>query len=121
MKKIIFTIFAMSTLLFGSATIFSGTTQAISIDSEPSGAKVYVDGQLRGVTPMSIMMNKSITSHTIRLQKDGYTDINVPMTKQMDPVAILSLVWDFSTTDFLTGSIVEYSPNNYYFTLDEKK
>ena len=39
----------------------------------------------------------------------------------MDPVAILSLVWDFSTTDFLTGSIVEYSPNNYYFTLDEKK
>jgi hypothetical protein len=120
MKKIILAMFAFSTLLFGSATIFSGGTQAISIDSEPAGAKVYVDGQLRGTTPMSVMMDKSITSHEIRVQKAGYVDVNVPMKKSLDPVAILNVFWDFSTTDFLTGSVMEYSPNNYYFTLEKK-
>ena len=120
MKKIILAIFACSTFLFGSATIFSGTSQSISIDSEPAGAKVYVDGQLRGTTPLSIMMNKKLSSSDIRVQKDGYVDINVPMKKQFDPVAILNIFWDLSTTDALTGSVMQYSPNNYYFTLEKK-
>lgn len=120
MKKIILAILACSTFLFGSATIFSGNTQAISIDSEPAGAKVYVDGQLRGSTPMSIMMDKKLSSTDIRVQKDGYVDVNVPLKKQLDPVSILSIFWDFCTTDVLTGNVVEYSPNNYYFTLEKK-
>ena len=120
MKKIIFCIIALTSLAFGSATIFNGSTQSIAIDSEPSGAKVYVDGQLRGVTPLSIMMDKSLSSHEIRLQKDDYVDVNVPMTKSPDPIIILNILWDFSTTDFLTGNVVEYAPNNYYFTLRKK-
>lgn len=120
MNKILFGLLAFASLVFGSATIFSGTNQSIAIDSEPSGAKVYVDGQLRGVTPMSIMMNKSVSSHDIRVQKEGYVDINVPMKKTMDPVAVLNIFWDLSTTDFLTGSVMEYSPNNYYFQLEKK-
>lgn len=120
MKKILFGLFAFASLVFGSATVFSGTNQSIAIDSEPSGAKVYVDGQLRGVTPLSVMMNKSVSSHEIRVQKEGFADINVPMTKSMDPVAILNIFWDLSTTDFLTGSVMEYSPNNYFFQLEKK-
>jgi hypothetical protein len=120
MKKILLGMMAIATLSFGSATIFSGTTQAISIDSIPSGAKVYVDGQLRGTTPTSVMMKKSLSSHTIRVQKDGYAVSNVVMEKTIDPVSILSLFWDFSTTDALTGSIMEYSPNHYMIELKKK-
>ena len=120
MKKVLFGILACASLVFGSATIFSGSSQSISIDSEPAGAKVYVDGQLRGVTPLSVMMDKSLSSHEIRVQKDGFVDVNVPMTKSMDPVSILSVFWDLSTTDILTGNVVEYKPNNYYFTLEKK-
>lgn len=120
MKKILLGTLTCASLMFGSATIFSGGNQSIAIDSEPTGAKVYVDGQLRGVTPLSVMMDKSVSSHEIRVQKEGYADINVPMTKQMDPVAILNIFWDLSTTDFLTGSVMEYSPNNYYFQLEKK-
>lgn len=120
MKKIILGTLTCASLMFGSATIFSGGTQSISIDSEPNGAKVYVDGQMRGVTPLSVMMDKSLSSHEIRVVKDGYADVNVPMTKQLDPVSILSLVWDLSTTDLLTGNVVEYSPNNYFFNLQKK-
>ena len=120
MKKIIFCIIALASLAFGSATIFNGSTQSISIDSEPSGARVFVDGQLRGLTPLSIMMDKSISSHEIRVQKEGFADINVPFTKSFDPIAILNIFWDLSTTDFLTGNVMEYTPNNYYFTLQKK-
>ena len=120
MKKILLSAMAVATLSFGSATIFSGQNQSISIDSEPSGAKVYVDGQMRGVTPLSVMMNKTLSSHEIRIQKEGYSDINVPMTHSYDPVALGNIIWDLSTTDFLTGSMMQYSPNNYYFTLEKK-
>lgn len=44
MKKILLSTIAVATLSFGSATIFSGQNQSIAIDSEPSGAKVFVDG-----------------------------------------------------------------------------
>ena len=120
MKKILLSAMAVATLSFGSATIFSGQNQSIAIDSEPSGAKVFVDGQLRGVTPLSVMMDKTLSSHEIRVQKEGFSDVNVPMTQSYDPVTLASIVWDLSTTDFLTGSMMEYSPNNYYFTLQKK-
>ena len=38
-------------------------------------------------------------------------------SKVTNPVAILNIFWDLSTTDILTGNVVEYKPNNYYFTL----
>jgi hypothetical protein len=120
MKKILLGMVAIVTLSFGSATIFSGSTQAISIDSVPSGAKVYVDGQLRGTTPTSVMMDKTLSGHTIRVQKEGYGVSNVVMQRSFDPVAILSLFWDLSTTDFLTGNMMEYSPNNYMIELKKK-
>ena len=120
MKKFLFGILASASLVFGSATIFSGSSQSIAIDSEPSGAKVFVDGQMKGVTPLSVMMDKTVSSHEIKLQKEGYADINVPMTQSYDPVAIVNIVWDLSTTDFLTGNVMEYAPNNYFFTLQKK-
>ena len=120
MKKIILGLLFAVSLSFGSATIFSGGTQAISIESLPSGATVYVDGQLRGTTPMSVMMDKSLTAHSIRVQKEGYATSNLVMEKSFDPVAILNIFWDLSTTDFLTGSLMEYSPNNYMIQLKKK-
>jgi len=120
MKKILLGLVAVATLGFSSATIINGTTQAISIDSIPSGAKVYVDGQLRGTTPTSVMMKKSLSSHSIRIQKDGYGTQNIVMEKSFDPVAILDILWDLGTTDILTGSVMEYSPNNYMVELKKK-
>jgi len=120
MKKIILGLVALATIAFGSATLFSGSHQAISIDSVPSGAQVYVDGQLRGTTPTSVMMDKTLSSHSIRIQKDGYATENVAMGKSMDPVAILNIFWDLSTTDILTGNLMEYAPNNYMIQLKKK-
>lgn len=121
MKKTVVSVLVMTSMLFGSATIFKGTSQAITIDSEPEGARVYVDGQLRGITPLSINMNKSLSTHEIRIRKDGYKDVVRIMEKKYDPIAILDIIWDLSTTDMLTGAAFEYSPNNYMIQLEKKK
>jgi len=43
----------------------------VSINSNPQGAKTYIDGTLIGSTPIEIT-NLSEGSHTIRLELDGY-------------------------------------------------
>lgn len=121
MKKIIFSTLLASSVVFGSATIFKGTSQAISINSDPEGAKVYIDGQLMGNTPLSISEKKSLSSHEIRLEKEGYNGVSRTLEKSYDPVAILNVFWDLSTTDMLTGAAFEYSPNHYMIQLEQKK
>ena len=120
MKKILLLVMLSITMSFGSATIFKGGNQSISINSNPEGAKVYIDGQLRGVTPLAVNLRKGLSGKELRVQKEGYATSITNMSKSYDPVALLNIFWDFSTTDFLTGSIMEYSPNNYYIQLDKK-
>jgi len=120
-KKLLLGLGLSCSLAFGSATIFKGTSQAITIDSEPEGAKVYLDGQLRGKTPLSVSMKKSLSTHTIRVIKEGYSPVVRTMEKSYDPVALVNIIWDLSTTDLLTGAIVEYNPNNYMIKLEKKK
>jgi hypothetical protein len=121
LKKVLFGLAITASLSYGSATIFKGTSQAITIDSQPEGAKVYVDGQLRGTTPLSINMKKSLSTHTIRVVKEGYAPVTRTLEKSYDPVAILNVVWDLSTTDMLTGAAFEYDPNNYMIELEKQK
>jgi len=121
LKKIILGLMVTASLVYGSATIFKGTSEAITINSQPEGAKVYVDGQLRGKTPLSINMKKSLSTHTIRVIKEGYVPVSRVLEKTYDPVAILSIFWDLSTTDVLTGAVVEYEPNNYMIQLEKQQ
>jgi parallel beta-helix repeat protein len=45
----------------------------ISIISDPPGARVYIDGDEMGVTPLQVF-DVSLTSHVIQLSKKGYKD-----------------------------------------------
>lgn len=121
MKKLVLGILLACSFAFGSATIFKGTEQAITIDSEPEGAKVYIDGQYRGKTPLSISMKKSISTHTLKVEKEGYASVTRTLKKSYDPVALANIVWDLSTTDFLTGAIFEYDPDSYMIKLEKKQ
>ena len=51
----------------------AGSNKAsIKVESEPSGATVYIDGQRKGVTPLDVT-GLSPAQVTVRLEKDGYT------------------------------------------------
>lgn len=70
--SLFFSFIAVATLAFNScATIFKGSTDDVSFSSDPSGAKVYVNGSLLGTTPVQLEL-KSKNSYTLEFKKDGY-------------------------------------------------
>lgn len=52
---------------------------AISLDSNPSGAQVYVDDVLRGTSP-AVISDLTAGSHTVRFEKQGFQPMNISVT-----------------------------------------
>ena len=122
MKKIIMNLLILSALLLLSscATILSGTKQAITFESSPSGASVYLDGEQVGVTPFTENLKKNKYS-SFRVELDGYETVSRSIGKDIDLVALLSVFWDLGTTDLATGSAWKYDKNSYYIELRKEK
>ena len=67
-----FSLIAVAVLTFSScATIFKGSTDEVKFSSDPVGAKVYVNGDMLGITPFPIEL-KSNKTYTIEFKKEGY-------------------------------------------------
>lgn len=63
---------ACAMIIFGGcATIFNGSTESVAISSEPSGAKVYINGVYMGEAPVQIQL-KTNKSYTVEFRKDGF-------------------------------------------------
>ena len=48
-----------------------GDASAVTIESRPSGANVFIDGKLVGTTPLSVSA-VPVGDHAVRLERDGY-------------------------------------------------
>lgn len=103
-------------MMSGCATIMSGDTEAIHFDTSPTGADVFIDGGYVGTTPMTIRLRKS-KKDTVMFKKEGYQTISRDLSKSFDPVTVINIFWDLSTTDFLTGAAMEYDPKSYFIEL----
>lgn len=101
---------------FGCATVFKGSSQVVTFNSEPQGAVVVLDGIPMGVTPVSLSLKKN-RYKTVMLKKDGFQVITQPLQTGYDAVALVNVLWDCSTTDLITGNAYEYEPNSYHFNL----
>jgi hypothetical protein len=112
----------LSVLSGGCATLFSGTTDEVTFTSEPSGARVLVDGDEIGATPLTYEVERQTFRRSeVVIQKPGYRSEKFPLKKTLNTVAILNctsiLSWG---TDALTGAMMEYSPNKYFVELTRK-
>jgi hypothetical protein len=65
------------------ATILSGfrTSQNISVTSNPSGAKIIVDGEERGYAPLNLKLKKK-NNHIIRIEKQGYNPVHISIERK---------------------------------------
>ena len=72
--KILLAIVLLSSLALssGCATILKGNHQRISVTSEPSGARVRINGSDVGETPYSAKVNSS-HAQTVEVKKEGYS------------------------------------------------
>lgn len=61
----------------GCGTIIHGREQKISISSRPSGAQVYYDGAVRGVTPCDVNVSRRSGKAVFVLKKDAHAEKEV--------------------------------------------
>jgi len=100
-------------LLFnGCATIFHGTTDKVSFSSDPSGCKVYINGQLMGSTPLELKL-ESKHSYSIEFRKEGYETRTVQITN--------SVAGGYIVLDILFGfvPVIIDAATGAWYTLDQ--
>jgi hypothetical protein len=103
----------------GCATIFSSSSQQITITSNVEGADVLLDGQPMGKTPLRFELDRdTFEKPRITVRSRGYRTEQFPVSKTINKVALLNCTSIFSWgTDALTGAMMEYSPDAYYVEL----
>jgi hypothetical protein len=104
MKKVTMSLILASTLLVSScASIFTGSKRSVLFESNPSGAKVFVNGFEKGITPSQIKVK---ADDRIDFRLDDYKERVVVMDSNFNLVAILNgfsiIGWGI---DALTGSL----------------
>ena len=118
-------------LLSGCATIVSGTTQMIKVDSNPQGAqvftatvkekdgqKIYSDRKPAGVTPVTVAVERK--DGAILVEKAGFDSVDVPLHRSLNnwvfgDVALLSLL--STSIDTSTGASNQFDPGQYLVEL----
>ena len=81
----------LALVLTGCATIVTGTSTDVAIQSDPQEAEIKINGQDYGDTPKTVTLD-SDRSHTVELQLEGYETETVQFRK--------------STSGWLAGNIL---------------
>lgn len=103
-------------LFYGCATIIHGTSQQIGVSSSPSGAKVTVDGNAIGVTPIFARLSRG-DNHIIKIELDGYMSYDMTVTKKASGWVFGNIVFGGLiglVVDVATGGLYDLSPDQIY-------
>ena len=104
----------------GCATIVHGNRQTVTINSEPAGASVRIDG-LRGRTPFSASLARN-NDYVVSIKKDGYKEEQVQITKSFSGLAIIgNILWLLIgvVIDFASGSAYNLHPTDVNVELEK--
>lgn len=107
-------------LLSGCATIIHGSKERVEVQSEPSGAKVEVDGRPAGTTPVTIRLRRD-ASHTIRLYKDLHEPREISIRRKISwwsYLNVLNLYVPGALVDVITGAFYGLAPDQVSATLE---
>ena len=112
--------------LTGCATIFSGTSDSVTFQSQPEGARVIIDGVDQGTTPLTTSVKRSIGGTTVTYRLDGYETRTFELGQEFNMTAIWNIFclagfWACGAIDVLTGAIMKYSPTTYDQRLDRRE
>lgn len=111
--KHIFTTTASVLLIFIGVLVISGCASTTVIESYPSGAKLYINGEVVGITPYTYTDTKIVgSSNFVTLEKEGYQTMKTVFARneEVDPGAIIGGV--FLWVPFLWT--MKYKPTHSY-------
>jgi len=123
-KKSICLLLAVSVgfLASGCCSIIHGNRELVTITSEPTGAKVKMDGY-KGTTPYTVSLDRS-KDYVAEVSKEGYETEQRQITHSFSPLAIFgNILWLLVgvIVDFATGSGYNLNPKYVDVTLDKAK
>ena len=96
----------------GCASIMHGTTQDIGISSMPTNARVIVDNQPRGNTPLVAKLSRG-DNHIVRIELDGYAPFEATLTKKVSGWVWGNIVFGGLiglAVDAMTGGLYNLTP-----------
>jgi hypothetical protein len=102
--------------LSGCASIFSGNSDEIAINSLENGSVIYVDGRARGKDTAHVQVDRG-KEHTIVAKKEGCLDATAETGWSFDPRSLLGVFIDFGIVsipvDFAIGGAMATDPTTY--------
>lgn len=106
-------------LLSACGTVFNGSSQNMTFNSNLKNLKIYANGALVCTsTPCSVDIDRSSSALVIMAQADGYDDEISQVKAKINPVSWGNLLSVYSwTTDFATSSMWKYSSNGVYINM----
>ncbi|WP_443936756.1 PEGA domain-containing protein [Pedobacter sp. MW01-1-1] len=112
MKKVFLAVaFSATVLLSSCATVFTGTTQTVQVNSNPPKADIEVDGVKVGVTPMAVPLKKGFNGQTVSLKLEGYETKTFTPKVTFNAVSVVNLLIPVGfIVDAATGSMMKYNP-----------
>ena len=96
----------------GCATIIHGSRQTVGISSNPTSAKVSVDGQSYGVTPVSALLTRK-DNHLVKIELPGYLPYETTLTRNVDGWIAGNIVFGGLiglAVDAISGGMYKLSP-----------
>ena len=123
MKKTISALIALSLAwtTTGCATIVHGNRQTVTINSEPAGASVKIDG-LKGKTPFSASLARN-NDYVVSIKKEGYKEEQVQITKSFSGLSIIGNLFFLLigvVIDFASGSAYNLNPTKIDVELEKE-
>ena len=123
MKKVLVILAFLSTAFtFGCATIMHGTMQDVAVSSNPSYAKVFIDNEEVGLTPVTTSLKRKEV-HNIRIELDGYhpyqTTLNKKTSGWVAGNILLGGLIGFAV-DAISGGIYDLTPEQVQAELKDQ-
>jgi hypothetical protein len=122
LKLLLFVLLILLSLFYSAcATIVTGTTDRLMFETNPPGAKIFIDNYEEGSTPTSISVERTLETVDLKLDLEGYKTKTVRLKKTFNYVSVLNLCNPIGwVVDIASGSILRYAPKHYYFELESE-
>jgi hypothetical protein len=111
-------LFVLSFFFAGCASVLSGPSQSIEINSNIPGIGVYKQGQYLGSTPLKIELQRQ-SRLTLTLERKGFVSRTLTLKTRTNgnvwwnlPFTVFGLTG--ISTDYGSGAVYEYSPHRFY-------
>lgn len=101
-------------LLTACATALNSTSQEVEINSNPTNAKIMIDGKKFGTTPNIINLERGV-NHVVKLELEGYEAYETQITRK-----ISAWFWGNALNGFIPGMLTDYLTGSMYNLMPTK-